>query len=478
MMVEWIGSGGRDSDNSQASTSRLVNWYRENLNGKPVLKGVLGTETFATLEGVFMRAMRAIGGEIYAANGGYLSKIDSAGGIQQIGEVASTYDTSISSNNGKITVASGGDLYVFTGTTRTTPDTGAFSSIGSVSFIGQRTILTEKNGRRVQWSGVADAEDYDGLDFATAEQRDDAIIRGVAIGGQYWVFKETCIEQWYLTGAENFIAYRPGSLVDIGLKAFGLYTDVPNGGFFVGTDNIVYLVSGGAMKPVSNRAVETAIQSGTADRAHYHENEGHKFCVIRFSDRPAWVYDISMNEWHERAEGVDLGPWSAVEAVSAYGAFFIGTETGDIRKLVANNYDAVQPLIRKATSRNVNMEGQYFSVDELEFWGTFGQSRVSTWVNWGLDAGEGIALDAGDEEGALAVVTLIPTRGAEIAMRVSKDRGETFGKEREKSLGDLGDYDRVVKYRALGTARNFCVEITASDPVDVTLDAQASVQMS
>lgn len=477
MQVEWIGAGRKDADNSQASPSRLLNMYRENLNGKAVLKGVPGTESFCELGGVFMRAMAEIGGQIYAANGGMLYRIDRTGAQYLIGEIISSPDTEISSNNGKVAVAAGGDLFVFDGTTRTVPDTGSFYDIGSVSFIGQRTIITERNGRRVQWSGVADAETYDALDFATAEQRDDVILRGEAIGGQYWVFKTESIEQWYLTGADNFITYRPGSLVDIGLKSFGLFCQVPNGGFIVGSDNIAYIISGGSMQPVSVRGVETALNDGTADRCYYYEAEGHKFCVIRFSDRPAWVYDISMNEWHERSEGVDHGPWTAVDAVPAYGGYYIGTARGSVRKLTNNNYDTDQPLFRRAVSSNLRMDGEFFSLDDVEFLGTIGQERVQIDVSDALDAGTGLELDAGDGNGLL-ITGLTGWRGAEIILRLSKDRGETFGVEREKSLGELGEYDRVLKYRAFGTMRNACLEVTVSDPVNVSFDAIAEVKVS
>lgn len=477
MQVEWVGAGRRDEDNSQADPSRLLNMYRENLGGKPVLKGVPGTESFCELGGVFMRAMAEIGGEIYAANGGYLYRIDALGNEYLTGEVISSADTTISSNNGKVTVAAGGDLFVFDGTTRTVPDTGSFTDIGSVSFIGQRTIVTERNGRRVQWSDVADPDTYDGLDFATAEQRDDVILRGAAIGGQYWVFKAASIEQWYLTGTDNFIAYRPGSLVDIGLKSFGLFCAVPNGGFMVGSDNIAYIISGGSMQPVSIRAVETELADGTADRCYYYEAEGHKFCVIRFSDRPAWVYDISMNEWHERAEGVDYGAWSATDAVKAFGDYYIGTSFGSVRKLTKESYDTDQPLFRRAVSANLRNGGDFFSLDDVEFLGTIGQERVQIDVSGTLDAGTDLGLDAGDGNGLL-VTGVIGYRGADIVLRLSKDRGETFGIEREKSLGELGEYDRVLKYRAFGVMRNACLEVTVSDPVNVSFDAIAEVSIS
>lgn len=481
MNLEWIGAGRRDADNSQADPSRLLNFHRENLNGKAVVKGVLGQTSFASLGGVFLRAMERVGSYIYVANGGSLSQVDSSGTITVLGSVDSDADTTISSNNGKITVAAAGDLFVFDGATRTTPDTGAFNNVGSVTNIGQRTVVTERGGRRISWSDVVDPDTFDGLNFATAEQRDDAIIRGVAIGGQYWIFKEASIEQWYLTGSAEsaeFLAYRPGTLIEFGLKSFGLYTDVPNGGFFVGSDNIAYLVSGGSLQPVSVRGVETAISGGTADRCFYYEDEGHKFCVVRFTDRPAWVYDMSMNEWHERAEGVDFDAWSAVAAVSAFGSFYVGTSMGEIRKLERSSYDATQPLFRRATSANQRNGGEYFTIDSVELLGTIGQVSVTSEYIALLESLEGAGLEVSGDAALSFIHYAEPYRGADIAVRMSKDRGETYGTERVRSMGDLGEYDQRVTLRSLGVFRNAVMEITVSDPVDITFDAQADVEFS
>jgi hypothetical protein len=496
--VEWVGQSLRDDDNVQANTSRLLNLYRERHGDKFILKSVLGTSVLIDMPSVFIRAMAEIGGQLYVANGGKVYRITGgsgetapykriggewlplpSGGLvvstlgdgfvleddgqpityrvggdvasEAIADINDAADTTLAGNNGAITVAAGGEYYnIAADGTVTTPSNGAFESIGSVSFIGQRTVVTEKDGRRFGWSDVADSTTFDALNFATAEYQDDKIIRGLAIGPQYWIFSERSIEQWYLSGSANtseFLLPVSGAAIDIGLKAFGLISAFPNGAFFVGSDGVVYLVSGGTMQPISTRGVETAIAQSTPTNCFFHEDEGHKICTIRFKDRPAWCFDISNNEWHERSEGGDFGAWTATASAKAGKYHFVGSNSGQIRRLERSNRDANKPLFRRAVSTTLENEGQRFSINRL-------QMQIAS----GTAAADG--------------------RAPEMMLRMSKDRGQTWGKERWRDTGALGDYDKLLTLRALGQFRRATLEATMSDPADVPMESTAFLEVS
>ena len=66
MKVEFCGQSSRDPDNWQASSSRLVNCYREASQGKTghVIKSDLGTTAFSSVSGVDFRAMAEIEGNL------------------------------------------------------------------------------------------------------------------------------------------------------------------------------------------------------------------------------------------------------------------------------------------------------------------------------------------------------------------------------------------------------------------------------
>jgi hypothetical protein len=450
--VEFVGQSSDDADNGQAATSRLINLYREPVKmgdkTQYTLKSVLGQAPFADLDTVFMRAFKEIEGTAYAVAGGTLYSISALGGAAILGEVADSEETTIAGNTGNITVCADGKYYVWDGTSITQPGAGAFSGFGSLEYISNYTVLTEAGGRRVQWSALADPTDLSGVSFATTEARTDNNLRTLAVGGNLWLLKERSIEVWYLTGGSGADAFAPisGSVIDTGLKAFGLVAKTRSGAFFVGDDGIVYITAGAGLSPVSTTAVETAIAQETPTRCFYYEDEGHKVCVIRFQNRPAWCLDVSTGEWHERAEGPNHGPWTAVDAVKAYGKWLCGTDLGGIYRMERNNADIGDELLRTAVSRTLSTDQRLFIVDKLEFLGRLGKSDLG--------------------------------RNAKCWIRISRDNGETWGEGKHRSLGDLGQYQQRVIYRNLGQFRHVTVELNISDPAEIPINATALVDVT
>lgn len=447
---EWVGAARADSDNTQFDPSRLLNCYRERHGGGFVIKSVMGMTSHTTLTGVFMREMQQVGGNLYAAHGGKLYRVSAMGTTVTEGTILDAADTTISGNNGAITVAAGGEYYSIEGEVTSTPATGAFNNIGSVSFIGQRTVLTEKDGPRIQWSDPADSTTFDALNFATAESRDDNLIRGMVINGQFWAFGERSIERWYLSGSSNtseFLLPVSGSTMDIGLKAFGLITEVTDGAFMVGSDNLPRLISGGAASIAANPSVVTAISQGQPDRCFFYEDEGQKICVIKFLDRPAWCYDLATQEWHERAEGELFSPWSAVSAARAYGESFVGTQLGGIYKMTRTNEDATGPLLRRIVTRTIENDGNSFTLDLVQLKARMGMSDLG--------------------------------RDAQVMIRTSRDEGETWSRERWRSLGRLGQYRTKAKLHSLGWFKDTAnLEFTISDPAEIPVDAVGYLELT
>lgn len=450
--LEFVGQSARDSDAVFAQTSRLVNLYREPIVGagqaQYVLKSVLGMTLFVDTGGLLLRAMTLSGGQLFTVGNDRLYQITMLGGVTNLGETVVGANCSIASNNGTVTLAGGGRYYIWNGSSISQPTAGAFSDFGSVDFLGNYTLLTERNGRQFCWSDLADASTLPALNFATAEGRDGDIIRGVTISGNYWIFKSDSHEIWTLTGQSGADAFSrlSGGVRDVGLKAYGLFTRLDGGAFFLGDDGICYLVGGAALQPVSIPAVETAIGAETPVQCFYYEDEGHKMCVVRFRNRPAWVYDLSTGEWHERSEGTDFGAWTGTCSALLNGKWYVGTEGGKVNLLSRTNQDEGNAMRRTAVSRTLYLEGRRFGVSELEFRGRFGRSDLG--------------------------------RDAKCFIRVSRDNGLTWSGQKEKSLGDQGDYGKRVVYRKLGASRQFTVEWNMSDETDFPLLADARVEVA
>ena len=440
-VIKFMGASTRDPDNTWASTARLLNWYREPVDGQPILKSVLGQQLLSQdmTDNTFIRAVGVVNGVIYAAHGGSLYKVNSDGSAQRLGNITNHPETSISGNNGKVAIAAGGDYFVYDGVSvKNINFGGAFSEVGSVSFFGQRTVLTERDGRRVGWSEVADAEDLS-PDFATTESRDDKNIRAITVGGALWIMKERSIEPWYNTGSG--FAVMAGSTIPTGLLDYHLVAEIPEGLFFVGSDGKAYLGNGGGLVPVSNVAVETSIDKETPEKVVYYRDEGHSFVCIVFPARPAWCYDIGTREWHERADG---DWWSTKAIAEAYGAFYAFDDFGNVSKLARIGTDNGKAMIRRAVSRTLDFGNDRRRVAELRLRGRVGFSLEQP----------------------------------QIAFRTSKDSGHNFGLPKERTVGKPGEMEHEIVLRSLGQFRKFTLEMTYAAPYDFTVSALGDVRLA
>jgi hypothetical protein len=441
----------RDADHIAANPERLVNVYSTPIKGGHELKSVLGEELLTSVSSVFLRAMDSFNGSLYAVTEGKGYKFSASNVASSIGSITDDAATDMASNFDNVCITAGGDYYVYDGTALSNPTAGNFTEFGSVTYLKSYTILTEKDGSQFCWSDIADPATLPALNFASTESRDDDIIRAKAFGGNLWLFGVESIEIWYPTGLSGADAFQliSGAVIDTGLKAFNLVTRCPGGLFFVGNDGIAYLTSGAGLQPVSTAPVATAIDQGEATNCFYYEDEGSKFCVVRFADRPAWVYDLTTGKWAERATGA-VDAWRSVVSTLHGNSWLVGTDSGSISTLTRSNSDDDQPLIRTIISDTVYNDGQRFKVPEFEVTGNIGQHNV----------------------------TDVETRAPKMMVRTSRDGGVSWGRERVVDVGSLGKYSKRVIMRALGQFRRFTIEFRYSDPVDVTLDAKARIRAS
>lgn len=442
--VEFVGQSARDSDFGAANPSRLVNLYREVIvpggRAQHAIKSVPGLASFSVLPGVFVRAMETVSGKLFAVGAGRLYEIDGTGGYTDRGAIDPDAFTTIAGNNGNVTVVANGKYYLWNGTAISQPSAGAFSDFGAVEFFGNYTILTEKNGRRFQWSALANPASLPGLNFSTADGKDDNLVRPFALNGALYLFKQTSHEIWYLTGQANAraLARQAGGVYDIGLKSAGLICRIPGSAFLVGDDGRAHVVAAG-LKPVSTPPVETAIKYSNPQYCFAYEDEGHTFCVITFRDCPAWVYDIASGEWHERAEGANLDPWSASCAVKFGGNWYAGRDDGKILRFARNNADDSGVLVREAVSRTLYQDAARAVINELELFPRQGFSE------------------------------------GQITLQVSRDNGNTWSAPKVRSTGPVGQYAQRVIWRGLGQARQFTAKIRWTNPHDISILAEGRI---
>lgn len=464
---------------------RLVNLHAvpapEGARAALVLRNVLGTRDFATVEGPFLRALATCGDQLYSASRGALARVTEAGTVSTLGAIADDTETSIVGAGGsRVAVCAGGAYYLWDGSSLTQVGGGRLTNIGSVAYLSGYVFMTQADGREVEWtSGSGGPGSRNALYFSEAAARGDKIVRAMAVGPYVWVLKERSIETWQLTGVGGTGAFAPipGAVKERGLRSFNLACPIPDGLFFIGDDNCAYAASAGGMQAVSTPPVDQALASGEPTHCFYYEDRGHRFAVIRFADRPAWCLDFAMNRWHERAEGVELGPWDAMASASCYGQWQIGGRLGRVWRLGQEPVDASGPMRRLAVSRTLEPGGK-FTVAKFELFGNFGHQFIEENAPAYLEDEFGFPLRDSNGYPLHAESPETPRlwkRSPNAWLRFSRDGGNTWGAPKLRSFGNLGAYSTKVCVRAMGQFELMTAEISMVDPVEMPLFAEAEI---
>jgi hypothetical protein len=448
--LEFVAQTARDPAHVQGTTERLINLYAEpqgpEAAGRWSLKAVPGLRAWASLPGVFIRALGTVDRRLFGVIDGRLHEIDAGGSVTDLGAVTDSPRTFLAGNLGALTIAAGGDYFVFDGSGLQQPTLNTITRVGSVEYLAGRTIITQEDGRLLQWSDIGDPAVLDPLNVASAERSDDNIRRVVASSGNLFIFKEQTTEVWAPTGLGGADAFSPipGLLLERGLLDATLAAKIPDGVFFVGDDGVAYIALGTQFQPVSNPPVNESIRATRPSHVAYYEHAGHRFCVVRFptqSGRPALVFDLATQLWHERATA--SGAWEVTHTARAFGAWRAGVTGGAVAELAGGVFaDLGAPLRRVAVSRTLRMP-RGLVVSEIVLSGRIGQA------------------DIGREP--LAMV------------RASRDGGQTWGAERTVGMGPLGQYDRRARLGSWGTERVMAFEVAITDPAELTLDSAAEV---
>lgn len=442
--VEFVGQSARDADNVTANPSRLVNGYREPMipggRAGSVLRAVPGMSELASVNSVFTRAMLAWGGTIAAIVGRNLYQITSAGAVTLIGDVQATDNIAgLAESTGDLVAVGGGKYWRWDGVTLTSPTTGAVTAPASVAYLGGYVIVSETDGRVFAWSGLADPATFGGLDFASAEITPDPIIRIVSFKDALFIFKASGFERWAVTGLAGPDAFQRigGAQEEPGLAGYNLVTTFPNGLAFVGSDGRVH-VSG--IGPISTPPVEVAIERLRPQRMFYYEQRGHGFICLTFRDAAAWCYDVATGEWHEREQ--DGGAWLAAASVKLGASWYVGTEAGQVALLSNDCRDFGSPMVRRYVSRTLD-PGARFNVSKIEAY-----PRIAGDIQGDGDLSE-----------------------AKVTLRTSRD-GVQFGPPKDRGVGDVGQYQTRLTWRALGQFRTATIELSQSSAKDVPLLAE------
>lgn len=443
------------------NAERSINCYTAlDARGKEpaALYGTPGLRLFCTANiGPVRGAFAASNGRAFFVSNNTLYEVTSAGVTTVRGTLSSSSSIVEMDENGvQLAICDGALLYIFTYATD------AFAQVTDVdlpsaatlTFIDGYFAVSQVNAGTFYISDLYNGLSWQALQFATAESSPDRLLRVLNAQGQLWLLGSKTGEIWTNTGASPFPFQRiSGAKMETGILAPDTAVAIDNSIFWVGQDNIgsgiVFRAQGFTPQRISTNAIELLIQAAPTPstlRAFTYQREGHVFYVVTGGGMgTTLVYDISTQEWHERAylnEGGFFELHLASCGMYAFNKFLVGDRSnGNIYELAEDVYtDNGRALVMERTFTHISDQQQRFIINNLTL-------AMETGV--GLQSGQGSA----------PLVTLY----------MSKDGGESFDGGRTGSIGAVGAYRTQVKFDRLGQARTWTFRIRISDPVKRTL---------
>jgi len=431
-------------EHAEFSGERLVNWYLQphpDQGGAPaILAPSPGLTLFSTLSlGDPVRAIHVQHSVAYAACGGELWQVTAAGVATSLGWIGDDQNTTVTGNGSDVAVASGGLYFVWDGATLQNTSPGAFTDAGSVTRLDNYVIISELNGQRFSYSALGDASDVDALDFASAESAPDDVVRVLADHSELWFFGTRSTEVWGNGGNPDLPFQRiSGGVIERGCAFPNAVGKDDNSVFWVGDDRLVYRAQGYTPTVISPPWVSERLEA-LADSADVQgfpiSWRGAKQYVLRLPSDRSLVFDAATGLWHERDSGTEGGPWLGRCADRMGAATLVGGNDGRIYTL-GGLTDGGTTIVREAVSLPVMSRGERITV-----------SNVAVQFRTG-------ATDIGRE--------------AQVMMQCSVD-GRTWGRERWRTLGGIGNYRKRASWSGFGVGRQFQFRVRISDPIETAL---------
>jgi hypothetical protein len=433
------------------SSQRCLNWYLEPGKGKApaLLIGCPGlTAPRITLAGSGgIRGMFKIDDETsIMVRGATVYKVTNAYVSTSLGTVSNdARPVQIAWNGANIVITSDEIMYSLTlaGSSSTVIQTG----VEMVDTLGDFFVAALEGSNSYTWSDAISAV-FPGNEQATNSVSDQLVGVKVARRAAYF-FGTKSIEPWYESGGVDVPFSRiDGGVFEVGCIAKDSIAEM-DALFWLGGDEKgtgqVWTISGGAPKRISTPAIEFALAQWPDmedAEAFCYSQEGHSFYVLSSqSGNQTFAYDITTEEWHERAWLHTSGDFQRIRprcAMHFAGEMLVGDwETGNVYAYDLNTYsDNGNPLItlRSCSTLESGMEEQ----------GT---------VSFLLDMDTGVGLTTGQGSDPQAM------------LRYSKDGGKTWSSSLWRSFGQIGEYWRRAIWNRVGGGRRLVFEVRISDPV-------------
>ncbi len=337
----------------------------------------------------------------------------------------------------------------------------------TVCFMDGAFFCPVPNSGFFRYSGVQDGFSWNSLDELSAEAVPDPLQAVVPVQGALWGLGTRSKQVFGSTGdGEVPYATIPGSPSATG--CLSPFSPVVMGDrvFFLGSSNLgspgVFVSNGYQVDRVSTPSIDSDIATWTdsdVSTALGYEQVGHSYYEISSrSGKRSHVLDVSTGLWQTRQSrepisgtmNRDIAEWHAY----AFGKNLVGDyRTGKIYELSLTDFrENGEFIIRERTGGNLSMKGKRI------FLTRFGLS---------IQAGVGSPDTCGSDA------------DPQMMLQISYDGGKTWGVERWRSMGRVGQYKKQLEWGSgLGYGYDLVVRVRISAGVQVAImDAWADIEV-
>lgn len=309
------------------------------------------------------------------------------------------------------------------------------------------------NSGRFFKSKSYDGTDVDALDFATAERSPDELQGLMVSGRQVWLVGKNTAEVWFNSGASDFpFEPVPSGFSEWGTPAPYSLTQTSGLAFWLSQNDegqgMVIMASGLTVQIISTPEIAAQIGSFgdiTNCYAFTYQKFQHTFIAFTFpSDAATLVFDTTEKEWHTW-NSKTLGYHRSTGHTFVYNKHLVGDPVnGRIYELDwdenTDNGDMITRRRISPTFKDDGDKGVFYEVVEVDI-----------------------------KEGVGTTTTPDP----QILLRW-RDNNGAWSNWHSRSMGKIGERDKKVRWRRLGSSPQRVFEMMVTDPVTaVIFDAYA-----
>jgi hypothetical protein len=438
-----------------------------------IVRGTPGTATFVTLPTFPIRGWHVVNNVLYVVSGSVLYSVTTAGVYTVLGYLTnSSSSVSMADNGLQLAMVDGASLYIYTLVTGTynqssldaagsfgqmTADANFPAGATAIAVIDSYFVVNQPNSQHFFVSGTYDGTLWTNVSdlptFGTKNNTSDLLVALDVLNGMVVLWGAQSIEFWQDVGSFPLPFQRiTGSSQTWGLAAVNSRIFLNNTMIFLGQNPQggvqVMTLNGYVPNRVSTSDIENLFSSFTTYSdavALTYLVDGHPMYQLTFPTAGrSFLYDSLTGFWSEVQTGLALLARHYGNLGIAFNAFNYMSDysTGNIYLVSSRVYtDNGMAIKRQVTSEHIHADGNEMGISEL-------------WLD--METGVGTTTGAGSDP--------------KIMLQVSRDGGRTFGQERWKKLGKLGQYlsPRVI-WRRLGAVRDFVFQFTMTDPVKFTI---------